>query len=66
MAPNRGKCPKEAIGKRVIVNLANGRVCGREAVSSATPVGWAADGKSGCRWSISGSEWDIANYQVLG
>lgn len=66
MSPNRGRCPIEAEGKRVIVKLANGRVCGREPVSSTTPLGWAANGQGACRWTITGSPFDIANYQVLG
>lgn len=51
---NPGYCPPEAKGKRVDVTLANGNEC----------KGWAADGSSGCRWSISGSDFDIERYQV--
>jgi hypothetical protein len=64
--PNPGYCPDRAKGKRVIVKLANGLICGRNPVSATTPPGWAADGPQGCRWSIAGHPFDIANYEVLG
>lgn len=63
--PNPGHCPPEARGKRVIVLLVNGKVCGDEPVSSVTPPGWSADDKGACRWTITGFGWDIANYFVL-
>jgi len=65
MPANPGFFPEVAKGKRVIVKLANGKVCGREPVTSTTPPGWAADGKQGCRWTITGHPFDIANYQVI-
>ena len=55
MLPNPGRCPREAIGNRVTVELRNGRVCHN----------WAADGQGGCRWTITRSPFDIAFYQVL-
>lgn len=55
MIPNPGKLPREAVGKRVNVELRNGRVC----------MNWAADGQSGCRWTLTKDGWDIAFYQVL-
>ena len=55
MLPNPGKLPREAIGKRVTVELRNGRVCHN----------WAADGQSGCRWTLTNNDWDIAFYEVL-
>lgn len=54
--PNPGYCPPEAAGKRVFVRLANG---------SESQLSWPADGHSGCRWSISGHPYDIAEYRVL-
>lgn len=66
MLPNPGRLPFEAAGKRVIVELRNGRVCGTEPVASGAPLGWAADGQGGCRWTLTGDGWDIAFYRVLG
>jgi hypothetical protein len=63
MAPNPGRCPPEAYGKRVIVKLANGRICGRNQVGPTSPIGWAAETT---RWSITGHPFDIANYEVVG
>lgn len=40
---NPGKRPPEAKGKRVMVKLRNGNVCGREPVTTVTPAGWAVD-----------------------
>ena len=55
MKPNLGYCPAEAAGKRVRVVLANGQ----------TPKeSWPADGKSGCRWTLTGHPFDIAEYEV--
>jgi hypothetical protein len=62
MLPNTGKLPREAAGKRVIVELCNGRICGQDA---APLLGWAADGQSGCRWTLTGNGWDIAFYRVV-
>jgi hypothetical protein len=62
--PNPGHCPEEAVGKRVRVKLANGRI-GKTDDNPMTPDGWAADGKGGCNWRITGSPFDIANYVVL-
>lgn len=55
MTGNLGRLPEEAEGKRVRVRLRNGSV----------HSGWAADGRSGCRWSLTGSPFDIVEYQVL-
>lgn len=55
MLPNPGRCPREAIGKRVNIELRNGRVCHN----------WAADGQSGCRWTLTNNDWDIAFYEVM-
>lgn len=65
MTPNPGHLPDKARGKRVLVQLANGRICGEEPVHSAAPRGWAADGKGGCRWTIRKSPFDIAGFKVL-
>lgn len=66
MRPNLGHCPDEARGKRVIVQLANGRICGTEPVTTVTPLGWSADGKGGCRWSLTrgGFPFDIAGWRL--
>lgn len=62
MKANPGHLPEEAIGKRVIVKLANGDVCGREPVSPTAPRGWAADT---ARWTLTGHPFDIAEYEVI-
>ena len=65
--PNPGHCPREAKGKRVVVRLNNGNVCGEESVTPVTPPGWAADGKLGCDWTIDRQySFAIAEYYVLG
>ena len=56
MKPNRGHCPPEAQGKRVNVILRNG-----ERGKSS----WAADGRSGCRWTLGGDPFDIIQYEVV-
>jgi hypothetical protein len=63
--PNPGYLPVEAMGKRVRVRLANGRI-GATDDNPMSPRGWAADGKRGCRWSITGSPFDIKEYEVIG
>lgn len=63
--PNPGRCPAEAKGKRVRVQLANG-VIAKDEGGATVPPGWAADEKGGCRWSKKGSPFDIAFYKVLG
>lgn len=57
MKPNLGHLPAAATGKRVRVELANGQL--------NPPTGWAADGRHGCRWTISGHSHDIAFYEVI-
>lgn len=64
MTPNPGFCPREAIGKRVRVQLADGTV--NRDVDPSAPPGWAADGKGGCRWSLTGRPHDIAQFEVIG
>tara|TARA_R110000868_G_scaffold111222_5_gene300440 strand:- start:350 stop:520 length:171 start_codon:yes stop_codon:yes gene_type:complete len=56
MKVNPGYCPSEAIGKRVRVWLANGW----------NAASWPADGRAGCRWSVTGCPFDIAFYEVMG
>lgn len=65
--PNPGRCPRAAKGKRVVVMLNNGSICGEEPLSPVTPAGWAADGKHGCNWEID-PDWPFAirGYYVLG
>jgi hypothetical protein len=62
---NPGHLPAEAQGKRVRVRLADGSLAGVEPVSTVSPAGWAADGRNGCRWSRTGSPFDIDAYEVL-
>jgi hypothetical protein len=62
VTPNLGSLPPEAIGKRVRVQLANGRVCGTEPVNSDSPIGWRADTT---RWSLTGRPHDVAAYEVI-
>lgn len=64
MTPNPGYCPDSAIGKRVRVRLAHGGI-GATDDGTTTAPGWAADGRSGCRWSITGDRFDIAAYEVV-
>lgn len=59
------------MGKRVRVVLAKDRAMMTEPKydSEWNPMskpGWAADGKGGCRWSKTGSPFDIALYEVIG
>lgn len=56
MRENPGKCPREAAGKRVRVELRNGM---RPAET------WAADGKTGCRWTLTGDAFDIVRWEVI-
>lgn len=65
---NAGTCPASAMGKRVVVELRNGSICGDKPVSPTSPPGWAADGKGACRWSFStgpSSQFDIIRYRIL-
>lgn len=55
MKPNPGHCPPEAIGKRVVVRLANGQ----------RPGSWPAHGTGACRWTKTGSPFDIADYEIV-
>lgn len=64
MRPNPGHPPREATGKRVCVMLANGRA-GACDPNPMSPPGWAADGQGGCRWSLTGHPFDIAEYEVI-
>lgn len=57
MTPNPGHMPAHAAGRRVIVRLRNGSVC--------APPGWPADGRWGCRWSLTGAPHDIIAYRVI-
>jgi hypothetical protein len=51
--------PEEAQGKRVIVELAGGQVHGEKPAGDAG-AGWAADGRGGLRWSLTGDPHDVA------
>lgn len=64
MKSNPGYCPAEAEGKRVRVWLGHGRE-GAYDDNPMSPPGWAADGRTGCNWAITGSPFDIAFYQVI-
>lgn len=55
MKPNPGHLPTEAIGKRVRVRLVGGRMF--EA---------PADGRAAVRWSLTASDFDIAEFEVIG
>lgn len=54
MRRNPGHLPSDAVGKRVDGVLANGRAF----------TDWAADGRTGCRWSRKGEPHDIDEYEV--
>ena len=56
MKRNPGHLPHEAEGKRVRVGLANGH-------RPSEP--WAADGRGACRWTLTGSPFDIEFYEVV-
>lgn len=61
--PNEtGRCPREAVGKRVIVKLRNGDVCGEKQVTSVSPIGW--DAKTTV-WADRGFAFDVVEYRVL-
>lgn len=62
--PNPGHLPEEAIGKRVRVLLAKGKL-GDCDPNPMSPPGWAADGQGGCRWTLTGDPHDIAEYEVI-
>ena len=63
---NPGKLPRGTAGKRVVVELENGSICGCDPVTSTLPAGWAADGKQGCCWEIKpGWPFNIRRYYVL-
>lgn len=57
MKPNPGYLPREAIGKRVRVRL--------ERDTPGVTKDWPADGKAGCRWTRTGCEFDIAEWEVI-
>jgi hypothetical protein len=61
---NPGWLPEDAMGKRVRVRLADGRL-GACDDNPMSPPGWPADGKLGCRWSLTGRPFDIAEYEVI-
>lgn len=61
MKPNPGRCPDQAIGKRVRVQLAHGGI-GRCDDSPTSKPGWAAND---CRWTLTGQPHDIAAYEVV-
>lgn len=65
---NKGRCPRDLVGtsKRVVVELRNGEVHGKEAISAASPPGWQADGRGCCNWTLSGHSHDIVRFYVLG
>lgn len=56
LSKNLGELPPHAKGKRVRVKLRNGL---RPAET------WAADGRDGCRWSLEGHPFDIAEFEVI-
>lgn len=55
MTPNPGRCPPEAMGRKVRVHLANGQVRGP----------WPASGAQGVCWDRRGHPFDIAEYEVV-
>lgn len=66
--PNRGHCPSDLVGtdRRVEVILANGSVVDPTPIAQAVPGGWRADGRGGCRWTLTGSPFDIAYWRRMG
>lgn len=61
--PNPGYCPADADGKRVRVQLTNGKI--PKDNGHGLPDGWKANGPGGCRWKKTGGDFDIAFYKVL-
>ncbi|WCT75927.1 hypothetical protein [Novosphingobium humi] len=61
MSRNQGGMPGMVAGKRVHVRLRNGYD-----TRNAEPMGWAADGRSGCRWNLLGSPFDIVEWELIG
>lgn len=61
-ARNEGKQPRAAKGKRAVVKLRNGRICGAEPVSKETPAGWLIDGT---RWTLTGEPFDVEFFRRL-
>lgn len=62
---NHGTMPADAAGKRIRGVLRNGMRFGFEPIANAVPDGWAADGKLGCRWTLTGHPFDIAEFEVI-
>lgn len=54
-APNPGKCPPEARGKRVRVRLKSGH-------TFEAP----ADGRGEPNWRVTGSQFDIDGWEIVG
>lgn len=65
LRPNPGHCPPGARGKRVRGVLRDGSRFGYAPVSNAAPLGWAADGRAGCRWELDGGPFDIVQWEVV-
>jgi len=66
---NPGHLPPECRGKRVAVHLRDGSIHGEKPVSPTAPLGWAADGKGGLRWSFTkgpANRADVMHYRILG
>lgn len=59
MDANPGFCPDAARGKRVHVILRNGT-----ASKAKSPQGWAADGRSGCNWSLDAGPFTILKWEI--
>ena len=63
-----GEQPARTKGKRVIVQLRSGKVCGREPVTSTSPPGWTADAPTRWKWEPEGSPartFDIVRYMIV-
>ena len=55
MRTNYGICPGEAAGKRVKVRLRNGM---------KPSESWPADGRYGCRWTLTDHPFDITHWEL--
>lgn len=60
-----GEVPRGAKGKRVRVILLGTGEEPRYDDNPMSPMGWAADGKGGCRWTSTGDPFDITHYKIL-
>lgn len=65
---NHGRKPGDAAGKRVVVELRTGEICGELPQTPTSPAGWAVEpqkGAPGVRWTLEGHPFDVIRYRIL-